>query len=125
MTDKPAIQFFPLNWQIICEPIKAKEKVGSIVIAEEAQDTEKHIINCGKIVAMGRLACTEKTNNLDMSVDKEEVVVGAYVMWQRYTGMKMKFQNPDGGTREFVAVSATDLVMALSPECVPMLKYWI
>lgn len=123
-TADPADVPIPLNWQILCEPIKPRQtsRGGLIELATETQETEAHIINCGQIVAMGPLACHEKTADMDMAVDRDKIKVGAYVVWQRYTGLKIKVRQDDGEIREFVSLAASDLV------CIPKdpdkLVYW-
>lgn len=114
----------PLYWQIIVEPIKPKAMVGSLYVSLESQQVEELQINVGKIMAMGRLALEGKTpSGLDMSVEKDRLVVGAFVQWFRYTGQRIKVIQDSGEDRVFMAISSSDLM------CIPAdpykIRFWI
>lgn len=114
----------PLNWQIILEVMEAPKKMGLIDIPDEAQETERIQRHIGIVRKLGPLAVQGKSDSgLDLAVDKDRVVPGAFVIFHRYTGLKMKVMTDSGHERLFIALAADDLVcVTAKPE---RLRFWL
>lgn len=117
-----------LNWQIIVEPLKPRETSGigdsKIVLHSDVQEAEHWQINAGRVVALGDQALYGKTaSGLDLSKDRERVKIGTFVIWQRYTGLRIKVRQDSGDDRLFLALSGEELVAV--PKDPNRLRFWV
>lgn len=79
----------PILWKVLIVPRRPKkESRGGIIIAQAAQDAERHLNYVGQIVAMGELAYRS-----DIFKEMTEVPrVGEWVVYGRYAGQPMLYK---------------------------------
>jgi co-chaperonin GroES (HSP10) len=85
----------PMFWHVLIEPMRAKQKVGSIYVANETQRVEEIQTTIGRLVAMGPTAFTGKTNSgneLAKGIDRD-TLIGSWVMYQKHTGQEIKLRS--------------------------------
>ena len=100
MTNKtePPLPLRAILWYLIVEPLKPPDRTeGGIYLADDAKEAEEIMITVGKIVALGSLCFTGRTmSGLCLADETDKPKLGDYVLYQRYTGQKLKFR--DGRT---------------------------
>ena len=90
----------PMIWQVIVEPQKPREMSASgIVVPPSAQEVAEVQTTIGTVLALGPLAFTGKSQSgADMARFSEHIkvptdLIGQTVLYQRYTGLVVKFKN--------------------------------
>ena len=81
----------PLGWKVIIQPKRgATETAGGIDISAGAE-AEEHLNYVGQIIAMGEAAfCAATKAGIDMGGWKARPVVGDYVLYTPYAGMRIR-----------------------------------
>ena len=85
----------PMYWHVLIEPLRAKQKIGSLYLSEETKRVEEIQTTVGRIVAIGPCAFTGKTNagnDLSLDIDRS-TIVGKYVMYQKHVGQEIKLRS--------------------------------
>ncbi len=97
MTNKtePPLPLRAILWYVMIEPVEPPEETsGGIVIASSAREAEEIMITVGKIVQLGSLCFTGRTSSgLCLADETDKPKVGDYVLYQRYTGQRIKFRD--------------------------------
>lgn len=98
-------------WNLIIEPRPPKEKVGSIVLAEDTKAADKIQCTVGRIQAIGSLCFKAKTaGGLELEQERIKFKVGDEVLFQRHTGQKIRVLRPSGEERVVVCMSDTEIL---------------
>lgn len=89
----------PFNWQIIIEPQRPKEtSKGGIIITDTAKEVAQVQTTVGRIIAVGPTAfCGKTQSGVELSKFSPDIktpqdLIGRYVLYQRYTGLEVKFK---------------------------------
>lgn len=78
----------PQLWRMLVLPMKPKEvSKGGIVIAQAAQDAQRHLNYVGRVLKMGPLA-----GHSEKFRDRYRVKEGDFVIYGRYAGQPMEFR---------------------------------
>ena len=123
---KADIPIKPLFYSMIVEPLPPKQQsAGGLIIAEQAQEVEAIQNTVGIVLAIGSLAFKAKTaGGLDFSEEAIKIKEGDYVLFQRYTGQKVKIKHP--GTNEdrtIIILSDSELMgVVTDPD---RIRFWL
>lgn len=102
------LPFEVLLWNVVVEPVRPPTKIGSILIATEAQDAQKFKTSVGRLVAVGDGAWKSRTEGGIELANHKHPVPGDHVMYRHYTGQEVIMQ-ADG--RRLMVMDDTDIIM--------------
>lgn len=111
---KDGFPFNPGLWNIVVEPIEAKEEsVGGILLAPVSTEAEGYQITCGRILKAG-MACMEgkTTSGIELChflphAQTPEQLIGLHVMYQLHTGASLYLR---GTGQRIIVMKVTDLL---------------
>lgn len=111
---KEGFPFNPGLWNIVVEPIEAKEEsVGGIVLASISQEAEGYQITCGRVLKAG-MACMEGKTTAGIELchflphaQTPEQLIGLYVMYQLHVGASLYLRATG---QRIIVMKVTDLL---------------
>jgi co-chaperonin GroES (HSP10) len=123
---KDQLPIKPLFYSIIVEPLPPKQQSeGGLIIAQQAQEVEAIQNTVGIVLAIGSLAFKSKTaGGLDLEREEIKIAEGDYVIFQRYTGQKVKLKPSSGSEdRTVIILSDTELMGVVSDP--DKIRFWL
>lgn len=111
---KEGFPFNPGLWNIVVEPIEAKEETeGGIVLAAISQEADAFQVTCGRVLKAG-MACMEgkTTAGIDLChflphAQTPAQLIGLHVMFQLHTGMSLYLRKTG---QRIIVMKVTDLL---------------
>lgn len=94
----------PLLWRIVVTPLKARTKIGNILLPDQAENTQKYHNHIGVIVAMGETAYCGKFHL------KNPPKVGDYVNFGKWCGVAEKVTQSNGEELDFLILNENDII---------------
>lgn len=97
---------FPTEFKCLIDPKPVEKKIGSIIIPETTQDSEKYAQIEGRIVAVSPLAFSYASNEEWSAAGVEKPKPGDVVLHAKYGGVRIK--GKDG--KEYLIVNDKDII---------------
>lgn len=108
LLDLADLPFEILLWNVVVEPIRPPTKVGSIIIAAEAQDAQKFKTSVGRLIAVGDGAWKSRTEGGIELANHKHPEAGDHVMYRHYSGQEVIIQS---NGRRLLILDDTDILM--------------
>ena len=100
----------PVGWKVLIEPKRGKTISAGGVDISASVDAQEHLVYVGTILAMGEAAFTARTQGgIDMAEWKVRPQVGDHVIFQPYTGMRIRMR----GKEKFILMMNDTDIQAL------------
>lgn len=86
-----------VGWKVLVEPKRGKEETESGLDISATVDAQEHLVYIGKILEIGESAFTARTQGgIDMSEWRVRPQKGDSVIYQPYTGMRIRRKGDNG-----------------------------
>lgn len=132
---RPAVSIpTPIGYHVIIEPREPPSKSeGGIILAQKTRRANRATDYIGVLRAVGELAWTAKTEELDWNTLTRKPQVGDWVIFKVHAGQKLRLRQDQAslvaGDREdeayLLMMADTDIIGVLTPEQAQQFYSWV
>ena len=98
----------PLGWKVLIEPQRGKEESEVGIDLSATVDAQEHLVYVGTVLAVGESAFSARTSGgIHMDEWKVRPQAGDHVLFQPYTGMRIRRSGDEG--RFLLLMNDTDI----------------